>query len=467
MGAPLRYVVFRAFAQGLLDLYYRSIEVYGRHLVPKNGRTLLIANHQAGLVDGLVIVGSTPLVIRTLAKNTLWDNPVIGVFATALGMIPVYRKQDVSAVDAAKSSADRNATMFNAVSAAFDQGQVVLLFPEGKSHDISHMQKLRSGAARMLLQNEGEHDFRLGLKWLPIALDCEKKDQPGSRIVVHYHPPRDVQKYRELYARDPEAAVEQLRAEMEDYLRDVTVNFATWDDRVFIERLTEIWLARSPAEKWLDRHNQLLKWKRIMDSNETEDQLLWAQLRESVSKLYASLTLLGLSPADIYRRSTPAWRRVAARVLVRVFIWAPVMAFGLAYWWLPTQLILAVTRKGATSKDVVASYQLVAGIIAYPLWSLLTLPWVAGFLGAEVGLGMALLTIASGIAILTVSRRLAPQLREVIALYRHGNMGNFVVSTDEKIQSIWTQAARLWNRGLRRQVLIEDLEAPSTEKPAA
>ncbi|MBS1984391.1 MAG: 1-acyl-sn-glycerol-3-phosphate acyltransferase [Bdellovibrionales bacterium] len=459
-----KYKFFRALVQGILNLYYRSIEVYGKNFVPRNGRTLFIANHQAGLVDGILVVAVIDKPVRTLAKHTLWDNPVIGLFASALRMIPVKRKQDTSGELAKLSPSERNKQMFGDVEQSFVDGEFVLLFPEGRSHDGPQMLRLRSGASRMLLQTEAAHDFRLGLKWIPVSLDFEKREQPGTRLLLHFHPARGVHHHKKMYEQDSEAAVEALRSEMETTLREVTVNFATWEDRVFIERLTEVWLAEAQGDQLLERHNFLLKWKRILENTATDDPELWKQLQTSVKELYSSLNLLGLKPSDIYRRSPRSRRRLAFRVLFRVFLWGPAIAGGLIFWWAPTALIRWVAGKWATSKDVIPSYKIVAGVIAYPLWLLLVFPWVASMLGQTAALGHFILAISTGIAALMVARRLRPEIREVLSLYKYGSVKNVVGSTDQQIRNIWTQAARLWNRGLRRQILIETLSSAEEEK---
>jgi glycerol-3-phosphate O-acyltransferase / dihydroxyacetone phosphate acyltransferase len=462
---PLKYGFFRLAVRAILHLYYRVIEVYGRSFIPRTGRTLIIANHQTGLIDGLVIVATHPSMVRTLAKNTLWENPIIRVFANGLGMIPVYRKQDVTAdaVRSTQSAGDRNKEAFDLVTRSFENNEFVLLFPEGKSHDNSYILRLRSGAARMLLSSEAAHDFRLGVKWVPLSLDFEKKHQPGTRILLHYHPARSVTHLRDLYYRDPEAAVEQLRLEMEDYLKEITINFASWPDRVFIERLTEIWLARSPANHLLDRHNFLLKWKRIMENTAVDDQAQWEQLRASVRHVYASLTLLNLKPTDIYRRSPKGQRRLYAKAFFRMAVWGPLISAGLIFWYPPTWLVRFIARKWAPSMDVRSSYQIVAGVAAFPLWLLIAFPMILGFFDQTVSLGLFILAIATGLAALTVSRNLSPEIREVLALYRYGSLNKFIEDMDMQIEAIWKQAARLWNRGLRRQVLIETLSSAEDE----
>ena len=467
MGMTAKYRFFRQAIRSILFFYYRDLEVYGRSFIPKSGKTLFIANHQTGLIDGLVFLGTNPFEVRTLAKNTLWDNPIIRIFANGMNMIPVFRKQDVE-TDPSRSkmsSGERNKEAFGNVAKAFENNEYVLLFPEGRSHDLSYVLRLRSGAARMLLTTEADHDFRLGLKWVPVSLDFEKKHQPGSRILMHYHPARSVAYLRDLYAKDPEAAIETLRAEMETYLKDITINFESWPDRVFIERLTEVWLARAPNNMLLDRHNFLLKWKRIMENTSVDDKEQWEQLRNSVRQVYGSLTLLNLTPADIYKHSPKTRGRMLAKVLFRVCVWGPLIAVGLTFWWPPTKLVRWIARKWAPSLDVVSSYQIIAGMVLLPIWLLLVFPWILESIGQSASLGVFILAIATGLSAMMVSRSLRPEIREVLSLYRYGTLSNFISETDIKIVAIWQQAARLWNRGLRRQILIEavvEAEKPKT-----
>lgn len=467
MKGALKFRFFRAVVKAIVHLYYRSVEIYGRSFIPKNGRTLFLANHQAGLIDGLLLVGTNRFTVRALAKNTLWDNVIMRPFLNGLAMIPVFRKQDLTGAKANQSVEERNRLMYDTVGESFRSGEYTLLFPEGRSHDEPYMLRLRSGGARILLQTEANHDFRLGLKWMPVTLDFEAKDLPGTRVLVHYHPPRSIAHLRDLYRRDPEAAIEKLRAEMEDYLRETTINFATWSDRIFIERLTEVWLARSPAHLLLDRHNHLIKWKRIMEKTSAEDKELWEALRESLRKLYGQLTILNLQPGEIYRRSDRRRQQLLTKVLMRIFLWSPLILTGIAFWKLPTMLVQFVARKGATSKDVIPSYQIVAAVVAYPLWLLIVFPWAVAFTDQSAAWGLLILEIASGVAVLTVSRVLRPQIRNVIGLYRYGSLDKLITETQGKIEDICHQAARLWNRGLRRQVVIEETTTDDTEKKAS
>ncbi len=442
-----RYKIFRGLSRGLLSLYYRNIEVRGRSFIPHEGKALLLANHQAGLVDGLAIVTSVEVPIRTVLKHTLLENPVIGLFAKSLRMIPVFRKQDLSADEAAKSTKDRNRESFEMVSQALIQKSCVLLFPEGRSHDESRLQRLRSGAARMMLNTESSKDFRLGLKWVPVSLDFESKDIMGSRLLVAFHPARSIQHLREVWHTDSEKAVELLRSEMEERLREITINFDSWEDRILIERLCDVWLSRSPKTGFVDKHNLILRWKTIQEGTQTESADEWRILAHEVQELERTLSLAGLSLREVIESDPNARPRFYWRALARVLLGGPIVFVAMTFWGLPTALIRWVTRQGAKTRDVIPSYRLVAGTIAYPVWAALLFPWI--------GFTVAALMTASGIIALVVARRLSPALRTTARLLTLGSIHTFVADTQQCSERIERLGALLWNRALRRQVLLE------------
>lgn len=458
-----RYKFLRHIVRGVLGLYYRNIESYGTNFLPKRGRTLIIANHQAGLIDGLLVLSQNRQIIRELIKHTLWKNPVIGFFATGLGMIPVYRKQDLKPDEMKDSQvlspAERHKQSFGRVEEALLRNENVLVFPEGKSHDESYTLKLRSGAARMILQTEAKFDFRVGVQWLPVTIDLEVKDSPGGRVVMHYHPPRKLDKYRDLYVRDPEAAVAALRNEMEDYLRDVTLNFSSWEDRVFIERLMEIWIARTPTELLLDRHNLLLKWKRILENSFvlTEERSDWQELKKKVDHIHQTARIAQISIREIFEeKSHDDYKKLLWQIVPTLFFWIPLMTLGYIFWWLPVRIVRWVTARATKGhRDIVATYHVVAAFILFPIWIALYLLTVPFFVGTPVAFELLALFIFSGYAILNRARKVRIGFRELWNLYRYGSLSSMIYQLRGEVTQVWSIGARLWNRALKRQVEIE------------
>jgi len=461
MKAPLQYRIFRLAIRAVLKLYYSSIESYGTQFIPKRGRTLFVGNHQAGLIDGILILGSLDQVIRTVIKHTLWKEPIVGFFASGLGMIPVYRRQDLSENEIkATNSKERNKKSFEAVEKAFRAGESCLIFPEGISHDKPQLQTLKSGAARMLLETDASQDFRLGLQWSPVSIDLEIKDRPGHRALLHYHPARKIEKYRELYSQDPEKAIHDLRDEMQAYMEEITLNFASWEDRAFLERLTEIWLAKSPAEFLLDRHNQLIKWKRVLENSSTlpEEKKEWADLRKSVEELATSLETVGIKPKEVLERQKEGRRRLFAQTSLNMSLWAPLIGYGTVFWYLPLRFVKFASVKGSQGhRDVTSTYHIVASLVLFPIW--LVVASIASYflLGKLITLGMLIFSIASGLSLLTSARKIRVKFRNLINMYRYSGLSEFLDDKEKEIIQIWSAAARIWNQALRKQVDFEDL----------
>jgi 1-acyl-sn-glycerol-3-phosphate acyltransferase len=121
--------------------------------IPVRGPALLVMNHVSH-IDPLydaVCVRDRGRVPRFLAKNTLWNLPVVKTVLTSTGQIPVHRGTS----NAQQSLKDAHR--------ALDEGKVVVIYPEGtitRDPDGWPMHA-RTGVARLAL----DHDVPL----IPVA----------------------------------------------------------------------------------------------------------------------------------------------------------------------------------------------------------------------------------------------------------------------------------------------------------
>jgi hypothetical protein len=76
----------------LVGLFYRRIEVVGLEYVPREGPLLLLANHNNGLVDPMVVLYALSRPVVFVAKSTLWKIPLLRSLLGLLGCVPVVRK---------------------------------------------------------------------------------------------------------------------------------------------------------------------------------------------------------------------------------------------------------------------------------------------------------------------------------------------------------------------------------------
>jgi len=215
------YRLMRAIAGVALRWFYARVDVDGLERIPARSPVLLAVNHPNSLVDALVIGWIFPRRMALTAKAPLFDNPIVGAFLRAVGVVPLIRARDAGAAGA---DARRNEQAFSALNSALARGRGVLIFPEGITGDHPSLAPLRTGAARLAFQarDSGVRDLSV----LPIGLTFERKDAPRSRVFVQVGDPIDV---AEWPTSDPNA-VASLTARIDQGLRAVTLNFPTVED---------------------------------------------------------------------------------------------------------------------------------------------------------------------------------------------------------------------------------------------
>src|SRR6185503_17758108 len=192
--------VARRFAHGLARLYYSRIEISGGNKVPGRGPVLLVANHANSLMDPVIIgiVAGRP--VHFMAKAPLFQIPIFGRLLFALGMVPAFRAVDNP------SEVGRNVESLSKAAAFLGQGEVVGIFPEGKSHDLLKVEQVKSGAARMALQ--ASEAGASGLVVVPIGINYERKERFRSAIWVEVGEPIPIAKW---LSENPAEARQQVR----------------------------------------------------------------------------------------------------------------------------------------------------------------------------------------------------------------------------------------------------------------
>lgn len=121
--------------------WWGRLEVVGLSLLPADGPTILMANHDSHW-DPLVLgIAAGRRQLRALAKASLWKNTLVAWVLDRMGQVPIERgRGDLTALAAAIDH--------------LGAGQCIGVFPEGT---ISRGQTLRflSGAGRLALSTPG------------------------------------------------------------------------------------------------------------------------------------------------------------------------------------------------------------------------------------------------------------------------------------------------------------------------
>lgn len=172
-----------------LHWFYSSVRVEGRERIPATAPVLLAASHHNALVDCLIAVWLVPRRLTITAKATLVENPFTAWLFSLVGVVPLRRAGDERKKSpAAGLDASRNAEAFSSILAVLERDEMVLIFPEGKSHSEPMLAPLKTGIARIAIEARDIQNIR-GLQIIPLGLNFEDKGNPGTAVLAEVGEP--------------------------------------------------------------------------------------------------------------------------------------------------------------------------------------------------------------------------------------------------------------------------------------
>jgi glycerol-3-phosphate O-acyltransferase / dihydroxyacetone phosphate acyltransferase len=362
------------------------------------GPVVLVANHPNSLLDPLILFRTAGRRSRPLARAPLFDKPILGSLIRAVGGIPVYRREDDPA------QVPRNRDALRAAIAALREGAAVQIFPEGRTHSDPAIAKLRTGTARIALGAEADEAWTLGAVVVPVGLTYARKILFRGHAVALYGDPIPVADYREAYQQDEQRAARLLTREIDRRLRTLTLDLARHEDADLIDTAERLWslgkgLRTSRQRVALgDRLPRLQAFARGLAWIRAHDPDRHRRLAARVRRYQRTMGVLGAGEGDLpegYRLSK-AFRWIMKRGLP-LALFAPVAALAAFAWGGPYLLVRRAVGRLDLLPEVVATYKVGAGLMAYPLFLALWW-WIAfWFFGWRVALAVALTLPAAGL----------------------------------------------------------------------
>lgn len=377
----------------VVRIYFREIEVAGDLPAPDTGGRLFAANHVNGLVDPILVLTQAPCPISPVAKSTLWKIPGLSWLLETANAVPIVRRRDVPG----KSESD-NEAVFARVAGHLVSGGNILIFPEGTSHNEPHLLALRSGAGRMLARARTEPNGD-GLTFQAVALEFDERDIFRSRALVLFGPVRRV---AALPAAD---LAKEITDAIRDDLSELLVEGATWDERVLVVRVAEMFAkdADDPSLEHLNRVGRRIEAaRRVLGAEATADVLaIEERLRRYLARLDHEETSDGVV-ARVARGDVAGLEGAGVLRAASMIATLPLALVAVGIYWLPYQLPRLVARKLEGDPDVASTYKLGVGLVVFPLWAALAV--ALAFLRAptiELASFLAALIVASPFATLS------------------------------------------------------------------
>ena len=370
----LFYTVMKPVVQLALRVFFRRLEIRHRERLDQAGPMLIVSNHPNTLMDPLVVAANRRRPIAFLAKSTFFKNPVSRAIFLSGNCIPIYRRQDAESGDSGvtpEELAARNEAAFSKCYDYFDQGGTIQIFPEGTSISERRLRPLKTGAARICLGAEARHDFRLGVKILPIGINYFDPSRFRSDVFVNIGKPILVADYAEAYRADPDAAADALTEEIRRRLeqRLVITRDAAEDELVLqIERTFGEHLIPDDEETLYDNFLLSRALLEAVPYFEQHDPARLTAVREKLSAYLRELAALGLTDEALEssRGAGHRWTRAAVSGL-KVVLGFPLYLYGAVNNYLPYILPSLIARRATKDLEFVAPIMMVTGILTFGL----------------------------------------------------------------------------------------------------
>jgi 1-acyl-sn-glycerol-3-phosphate acyltransferase len=190
----------RAFSRALFACWFRWRRI-GLENIPATGPVLLAANH-VSFIDPPMIGSAVDRTVSFLARDTLFDVPVVGTVIRKLNSVPVDR--DGGGGAGLKAILDR-----------LKAGGCIVLFPEGTRSRDGQLQRAKSGVGLSVLKSEAVV--------VPVrmfgafeAFGRHRKFPLPGQITLKFGPPMSFDRERAEAASCSKARLKELYQEVAD-----------------------------------------------------------------------------------------------------------------------------------------------------------------------------------------------------------------------------------------------------------
>jgi 1-acyl-sn-glycerol-3-phosphate acyltransferase len=386
-----------------LRIFYRRIVYVGLDRVPTSAPVLFVLNHPNALVDPLFVLDAVRRPVHFLAKAPLLRVRLFGRLLRSMGVLPVYRAQD-------GADTRQNEETFKECHRALAQGESVAIFPEGTTHSDDLLRPVKTGAARIVLGAEASAGFRLGVQVVPVGLQYEAKQTFRSDVTVWLGEPHGVSDLEEAYAANAAGAVQEETRRLAAALYDVTLNIGRQEmqelvaaTRIFAEPndggpppaseqgfgaagrgsapgIDDEAAAAAMRRDFLAAYEQL---GRTVPERVT-------RLRHALRRHNSILQRLGVTTRDLRAGHEPSMAGLAARALLALPLLL-LAALGVVLEWVPYNAVDRVAKRSARNEpELTATTKLVASLVLFPAWWLVTAGLVGWLLGWPLALALLL-----------------------------------------------------------------------------
>lgn len=280
-------------------VFFRSITIRNKELIPAKGPLMVLANHPSTFMDPIVIATMLEREVYFLAKGELFKGSIAKWLFGKINMIPVYRKQDDP------NQMSKNQETFDKCYEHLEKGGAILMFPEGTSITERKLRPIKTGAARIVLGAEARNDFKLNAQIVTIGLNYANPHKFNRDLFINIEAPIKAAEYKEEYTKDTvvgaQHLTESIRMQLEKLV--IGINDQKTDELANdIEMLYKHKLSKELEISNEDKNADFTLTKNIIEAVEyyvLNDPERAEKMRVRIKEYLKNLNTIGITDSDI------------------------------------------------------------------------------------------------------------------------------------------------------------------------
>lgn len=355
--------IWHRFCKLVVKVFYRNFEVSGTENIPSNTGLLICANHVNALIDVVVLQASIKKDLRPLARSGLFLNPFLKPILNLIGAVPIYRRNDPD------SDTSQNQDSFSRCYEILNHKQTIIIFPEGQSHSDPHINKLKTGAARIALGAKKANNEPPAV--IPVGLTFSRKGKFRSDVLIQYGEPIDLNVTDDA---DSFENVEIVTDRIKHALAQVTLNADSWQDLYLITRLEKFFALRRGKYRKGELKQRFQVLQRLIEAQRLLRVYEPEKVRSIVNQLRGFERLCkccGIRDYHLTINYRPILVAIYVfRLLIILFIGLPFAIWGVINNFIPYQLTRDTSRMVAKGPDQYDTASVSFGLFFFLLfWS--------------------------------------------------------------------------------------------------
>jgi 1-acyl-sn-glycerol-3-phosphate acyltransferase len=212
------YYMIYPYVKAFFFKFYGKVEVHGLENIPRNEPVIMAPNHQAALMDALILLFSAPQDIVFLARADIFNNRALAFFLNSMKMLPVFRQRDGA------SELGKNVDIFDISVDVLLNRHYLCVMPEGNHGSQRRLRTIVKGIFRIGIKAQEKYKDKPFVKIQPVGFDVGHYVKQNQPLLIQYGKPIELSEYWEQYQENNARGINAMKARLREEMLPLMIN---------------------------------------------------------------------------------------------------------------------------------------------------------------------------------------------------------------------------------------------------